>query len=265
MTELVQLADIHNFVRAARSWETNPQHVAAGSLFCPICGEQRAVDLSEWNASTSSRASTNVLMAVAGLPVPPPTGDPHPNVYYGRTFRIVCRQCGHTWAAIIHPTADGPNLLLLPSAIGAGCGPHTPSAVAYYVEQAARSKSIGAFSASAAMYRAALEMLLFDQGFEKGMLRQKIEELARDASSASPRKPWIADLDHEFLTLLKELGDGSIHTNGGDISKQTQIDRDLVDLVEGVFAGILHMVYEIPAARSDVKSSLKMKAALLRK
>ena len=45
----------------------------------------------------------------------------------------------------------------------------TPPEVAYYLDQAARSQAVVAFTATVVMYRAALEHLRLEQGYDQKM------------------------------------------------------------------------------------------------
>jgi hypothetical protein len=139
----------------------------------------------------------------------------------------------------------------------------TPPSVAYYLDQGHKSHAIGANSAAIAMYRAALEQLLFEQGFTSGMLNQKI--MALEAAITSGTAPaWARDLDTDYLKVVRDLGNGAIHTNGGDISKQDNIDSELIVRVELMFVALLQVVYEIPRNRIVGLAQLRAKAALLK-
>ena len=137
---------------------------------------------------------------------------------------------------------------------------HTPEQVAYYLEQAHKAKSVGANSAAVTMYRAALEQLLYNKGYtdevltQKGfnttMLNSKIKALTNDISSGKADK-WVNDLDVSVLTIIKELGNGAIHTNGGDIKKQTLLDNEIIEILDTIFEEILDVAYE----RDIVKKS----------
>jgi hypothetical protein len=174
-----------------------------------------------------------------------------------------CVQCSTRHAALKHEGPNSSDLVVLSNSYGGLSTPHTPASVAYYLEQAHRSRTIGANSAALAMFRAALEQLLYQQGFTDGMLDRKIRDL--EAGITSGRSPiWARELDTEYLRILKELGNGAIHTNGGDITKQANIDTKLVAAVEATFSGLLLLVYEIPHLKAARLQDMKAKAALLK-
>jgi hypothetical protein len=62
---------------------------------------------------------------------------------------------------------------------------------------------------------------------------------------------------------MKELGDGSIHPNDGDVSKQVKLDSELVKRVQHTFEMLLLIVYEIPLQKQDRLAALK--AAVIKK
>lgn len=176
---------------------------------------------------------------------------------------LECVQCRANFKVIRYAGPNGLALVVLADTAGGLSTPHTPKGVAYYLDQAEKSHSLGANSAALAMFRSALEHLLFEQGFEKGMLHQKIVALEAAVGAGTAPK-WATDLDTEYLNVLKELGNGSIHTNGGDVSKQGAADAHLIALVKTTFAALLQIVYEIPHQKQANLRALKAKASLMK-
>ena len=84
------------------------------------------------------------------------------------------------FTALVYQGPAGPDLVVLPSQPGGLRTQHTPESVAFYLDQAQRAESVGARSGAAAMYRGALEHLLFEQGYRQAMLGPKLERLERD-------------------------------------------------------------------------------------
>jgi hypothetical protein len=136
--------------------------------------------------------------------------------------------------------------------------------VAFYLDQAHRAQSVGANSASVAMFRGALEHLLFEQGYQKGMLGEKIKQLSEDISSNTAPK-WALELEIEFLKVLRDLGNGSIHPNDGDVKKQAVLDNKLIEQVKAAFQMLLYLIYEVPVKKNELLSSLKITANVLKK
>ena len=167
-----------------------------------------------------------------------------------------CVQCDTLFTAVLYSGPDGPALAVLPSTRGGLTTPHTPPGVAYYLDQAQRAHSIGANSAAVAMFRGALEHLLFEQGFKDGMCGKKLKDLEA-AIKAGTAPKWAFELDTEFLRVMKELGDGSIHPNDGDVSKQGGLDGELIKRVQHTFQMLLLIVYEVPLQKLDRLAALK--------
>lgn len=142
---------------------------------------------------------------------------------------------------------------------------HTrPPVFAYYLDQAHKSRSVVANSAAISMYRGALEQLLFEQGYETGMLGQKIAKLLDDIRKGAAQK-WAMELDTEFLDVVKALGDGSIHPNDGDVTKQATLDNELLARVNETFQMLLFLVYEAPHKKEEMLTALRTKAQVLKK
>ncbi|WP_114298198.1 DUF4145 domain-containing protein [Anaerobacterium chartisolvens] len=114
---------------------------------------------------------------------------------------------------------------------------------------------IGANSACISMYRAALEQILYNQGYINGMLNSKIKDLEKDINDGTG-KEWTKSLDKDLFSYIKDLGNGSIHPNGGDISKQSTFDDDLVVSIDLLFREFLDEIYEKPIRKASIKSVL---------
>jgi hypothetical protein len=169
---------------------------------------------------------------------------------------IMCLQCDTSFTAVLYETKKGTGYALLPSRPGGLTTPNTPSAVAYYLDQAHKSAAVGANSAAIAMFRAALEHVLYGKDFTMKMLGPKIDALEEQINSKTAER-WAMDLDPEMLRVLKKLGDAAIHPNDGNIERQNTLDSDLVMLVKLTFAGLLDLVYEAEARRKEHLTKLK--------
>jgi hypothetical protein len=93
------------------------------------------------------------------------------------------------------------------------------------------------------MYRAALEHLLFEQGFKTGMLGAKMQELTT-AIAAGTAPAWAQNLNAAYLTVIGKLGNAAIHAGDGDVNKQAALDRGLLTQLEITFTELLRVVYE---------------------
>lgn len=203
----------------------------AGILHCPTCGDSRRMHL--W-----ARLKSNTW---AGPPV---------------LALLTCVQCDTLFTAVLYNSPDGTGLAILPSTYGGLTTPHTPEGVAYYLDQAQRSQSVGANSAAVAMFRAALDHLLFEQGFKNGMCGQKIAELEASVKASTAPK-WAYELDAEFLTVMKKLGDGAIHPNDGKVADQSKLDNELLAKITHTFQMLLFIIYELPHQKQKRLDALK--------
>ncbi len=175
-----------DFVSAVGPADQNHVVRNAGALHCPTCGDSRRMHL--WARLKINHWAEPPVLAT-----------------------LTCVQCDTLFTAVLYKSPEGLGLAILPSTYGGLTTPNTPVGVAYYLDQAQRSQSVGANSAAVAMFRAALDHLLFEQGFKKGMCGQKLAELEA-AVKANTAPKWAHELDAEFLTVMKKLGDGG-HTS----------------------------------------------------
>lgn len=255
----VQLDTLTGFVTALQQapqvfmhWDGLPQRL--GTLYCPRCGDVRRVEARLLHGAQEARQ----VAAGGGVLVFKPES------LVSSLFSLICVQCDTTFTALIYRGPGGPDLAILPSCSGGLTTPHTPPSVAYYLDQANRSKSTGAYTAAISMFRGALEHLLFEQGYEQRMLGPKLIELEKDIQNQKAPK-WALELETDFLVVLKELGDGSIHPNGGDVTKQAVLDSEMVSKVQMTFVHLLYLVYELPHRRKDSLNALQTAAMTLKK
>jgi len=232
-----------------------------GEILCSTCGELRRVQIEPLYLPPGYAVEAPPHVLGAG---PPPTHDEGPwGVLAPSLLLVWCPQCETKFTLIAHETADGWDVLLLPTKPGRAGTANTPAAVAYYLDQAERAKRAGARSAALAMYRAALEHFLYREGFTAVRMSEKIKALRTEKRGESPR-PWVAEVDDVALDLLKQLADGALHTNEGDISRQEAFDSDLLASVELVLAALLHAVYETGAAHEAARSRMQQAVRRIR-
>jgi hypothetical protein len=135
--------------------------------------------------------------------------------------------------------------------------------VKYYLDQASLAESVGAKSAAAAMYRAALDQILYEQGFKDGTCGVKLKHLTA-AVEAGTAPAWANTIERDFLTLLKEIGDGSIHPNDGDVSRQQVIDTRVLAAIHQTMSHLLYHVYEQPHIVSQRREALAAASKMLK-
>jgi hypothetical protein len=231
-----------------------------GRMHCSKCGGIRRtavtiVHASEALAKIMPKGNTD---NVASEPV-------YASGLINSVFIYRCKECDTKSTAFVYEGRPGePHLALFSGLDGGLTTPLTPKAVSYYLDQAQRCRSMNANSAAVAMYRAALEQLLHDKGYQTGMLNEKVKMLQGEIDAGSP-PTWARDLDVEYLKVMKDLGNGAIHTNGGDVHKQASLDGALLTSVEAFFNALLYMAYEAPAKKDGLKGDMQRAAALLKK
>ena len=169
---------------------------------------------------------------------------------------MTCPQCDAEYALIALERPSGLDVVLLLCAPGVAKKSSAPAEVTYYLDQAERARAGGAHSAAVAMYRAALEHLLLEQRFDDHYLSGKLKGLRRQ-KQAGEGPPWVREVDDVAIDLLKQVADGALHTNDGDISRQDGIDAELLASVELVFAALMEEVYETRAAQNAARDSLQ--------
>jgi hypothetical protein len=226
-----ELALLEDFESAVGSPDKGQAVQNAGLLHCPTCGDSRRMHL--------------VAHHKTGTWTEPPI-----------LATLHCVQCDTLFTAVLYRSPEGKGLAILPSTYGGLTTPHTPKGVAYYLDQAQRSQSVGANSAAVAMFRAALDHLLFEQGFKKGMCGQKLAEL-ESAVKANTAPKWAYELDAEFLIVMKNLGDGAIHPNDGNVADQSKLDNELLAKITHTFQMLLFLIYELPHQKQKRLDALK--------
>lgn len=157
-------------------------------------------------------------------------------------FTATCLEC-QTRLSLIVDAGPPVEVIVLGSRAPGLATAHTPEGVRYFLDQAYRARTRGAYTAAMVMYRAALEQLLHEQGFERGRLVDRIDQ----AVAAAPA--WLNALDEDLMTALRQLGNRAVHVGDGDITEQASFDHELVREVEHLFIEVLDEVYEAPARR----------------
>lgn len=237
-------------------------------LYCPKCGDARRMDVRPYwwtggNIQISGDPRRGPTYWSATVPAPE-SGSNIRDFANPSLYDLSCRQCDTHFTALLYRGPDGPALVVLPSCHGGLRTPHTPEAVAYYLDQAYRARSTGANSAAIAMFRGALEHLLFEQGYEVKMLGRKIRKLRSDIDSGEAPK-WAMEIEPQFLEVLNDLATGAIHPNDGNVQQQSELDSELVSRVQKTLTYLLFLVYELPRTKEEALSALQGKAKILNK
>jgi hypothetical protein len=256
MTLLDNLQDFLDAVHSNLSGLHHRTDVNLGELYCPKCGGNRRMKAETLYSPGVTELASLVLMRL----------DKAEYIKYliPSLFHLTCVQCDTGITALVFKGPGGPQLALFPSVSGGISTPHPPKAVSYYLDQAQRSQTVAANSAAVAMYRGALDQLLYHEGFRDGMLGNKLQALEKKILAGTAPK-WAMELETEYLTELNHLGSGSIHPNDGDITKQQLLDNELLEQIGVAFSGVLYLAYEVPHDRQQRLGVLKSRAQLLKK
>lgn len=214
---------------------TTPRHFE-GDLFCCQCGASRNHNVNYISGSETFRHGTTAETVEF---------DEFPLIY-----SATCLQCKSTAFLILYSGPNGLDFVVLRDTYGGVFTKNTPTEVKYYLDQAFRCKSVNALSASMTMYRAALEWILYEQGYTRGMLGAKISSLEQDIKNLKGPE-WALQLNSDFLFSLKQLGNGAIHPNDGLIDLQQNFDKNLLSIVDVVFSELLDLIYEQPVRRKE--------------
>ncbi len=244
-----------NFVTAVHANEHTLMRGFAtkvGSLHCVTCGDSRKMMLSRLWLKDANQVLAFTARTEADVLLTP------------SLHQLVCVECETSVIAMIFEGPRGPELAMFPNKEGGLATKHTPKEVGYYLDQAWRSQCVGANSAAVVMYRSALEHLLREQGYSRGNLYDRIEKVGEDAD-AGKGPGWVRRTPHELLHALRELGNGAVHTNDGDISKQAAFDTGLLAMLNAVIRGLLEEVYERGERNKAIHADLEEAAKVFKK
>lgn len=168
-----------------------------------------------------------------------------------------CLQCDNDVNIIIYNENNKPAMVKL-FRCGSGVSTkHTPENVKYYLDEAYKCKTMGAYTASVAMYRTALENLLYDNEYTQNSLDKKIKALEED-KLAGNAKPWAIYIQGGILNKIKLLGNSAVHPNKGNIGAQQHLkDEELLRCIDEVFKYMLDRIYEDEHAQNSLLAKLE--------
>ncbi len=236
----------------------------AGDIYCPGCGGPRRIRM--WPASparfTSKLTNPHQLVPV-GLVVDDRSVDAIAQQLAPAIVTGKCLQDDTLFTFVLFEGPAGYELAVFPNKRGGLATPNTPTDTAYYLDQAQRAESAGAVTAALAMYRSAVEAVMFDQGFTDRMLGPKITALEA-AIQAGTAPTWARNLDSDFLRVLKDLGNTAIHVDGGNVQQQDTTIRALLPEVVITCGEILDLIYERTQRAQSRLAALKAAHASLK-
>ena len=248
-----------------------------GEMYCPKCGGKRRMNVTPIFINFDKNSVLNTCMLEVDLKTFTDNTDNEYINSKGKAISTInefltpslwefkCLQCKTTFTALVYKGSTGEqSLAVFPSCHGGVSTPNTPDSVAYYLSQANLSRSVSANSAAMSMYRAALEQILFEQGYTDRMLGPKINHLCKDIENGNA-PDWALKLETEFLTYLNKLGNGAIHANDGDVEKQKSIDNELLTKIDVLFSMLLYRIYEAKKQQADWLNALNSTASIFDK
>ena len=242
-------------------------------IYCPNCGGLRKHNLClKYDSYTGTGAFNEMShMSILGRckrdSNAPTNYEEFKNFVYKNlveTKRIIlilgcCLQCENEVVINIYNENDEINMVKLYECGGGTATQNTPESVKYYLDEAFKCKTMGAYTGAVAMYRTALENLLYDKGYQKGMLKDKIKAFEKEKEdNTAPR--WADVVDEDILDKIRDLGNWAVHPNKGDITKQQHLqDEELIECLDDVFKYLLDEIYEKEIKKSSLLETLKKK------
>lgn len=167
-------------------------------------------------------------------------------------YKHTCAQCENEIFLIKHPVDGQSSLTFVYNAEIQYDWSCVPDGINYYMAQAFKSRSVGANSAAMAMYRSALEWLLFSLGFKEKDLNIRIDKFGKSEYSEK--------IGTEFMDILRLLGNNAVHVNDGDLSLQKSFDDDLLNSTEELLNELINQIFIGPEEHK--KRVEKMKSGL---
>lgn len=155
-------------------------------------------------------------------------------------LKCKCRQCHHDIIMINHLVDNVSKISTIYDVMNYDMCSLIPKSVNYYMGQAFMCKSVGANSAALAMYRSALEWVLEDKGYKNGTLNDKIELF----NNKPPEN--VGHIDIKYMTVIRKLGNKSVHSNDDNIDLQYSLDDAFVNDVGLTMEMIIEAIYVIP-------------------
>lgn len=198
-----------------------------GTLFCALCAADRThkvlAHYLRWETIQGYPGHMSKISIAAGV--------------------ANCLQCGHITSILTSKAAVGEKSAVLGFVDGGISTPATPDKVKYFLDQATKAGSAGAYSAALTMIASALETVLSDAGYKMPMLGAKIGALLKDLESRTlPEKLNRAPPD--FLKIVNDVGKDGRHSDRVEIADLKKHDKILYDKAVMIMVSILDEVYE---------------------
>jgi hypothetical protein len=215
------------------------QFVAAEVIFCRSC--MRARKMSVRAISTFGvlhRQWEQDDFKAINLQLP---NDVNPSV-----LSLVCESCEARVAVLLYVQSGKVAMAAFSNCLTGPMGANIPKAVSYFVDQAVKALAVGSKAACIAMFRAAVEQLLDEEGFTGGMLNDKLISLSTAVTNQTA-PAWAKRVSTPAMDLLRKLGNEAVHPS--DFKKLESVDLGFLAALQIVVSHLLNLVYEQPAIR----------------
>lgn len=231
--------------RRPESW------VSINKIFCPDCAADRKVKV---RVLLHSGPLTRLARAT---PVTNQqridTNESGPSLLV-----FICEQCWLQFNCLLFDeiinTETETKILIFANGAGGLATPHTPPEIKHFINEAYKCQCAGANGAAIEMYRAALEQLLFTEGFDDRMLNAKLDALEA-AKNNGTAKPWAVEVDVQMLHILRKLGNEVAHPKTPQ--SLATFDAETISGVQEVFQYLLTDIYERPIQQHELLCSFQ--------
>lgn len=173
---LPELCDVNEF---AAGLDKAQQFEIYGRHWCPNCKRENRFSTSIARATINQKFASGVPRAKAITSTSGYDGS-WENIadkidrFQGSQFSMQCSNCHQSGRILVQKIAGQVSALVFFDQGNSIATANTPDAVKYYLEQAYACYAVKAFSAALAMYRTALDAILFGEGYRDGMVGKKI-------------------------------------------------------------------------------------------
>ncbi|MBX9950213.1 MAG: hypothetical protein K2Y39_13680 [Candidatus Obscuribacterales bacterium] len=223
----------------------------AGTMYCPNCFEYSGMKLEKlyFNKTVGQEIIAELCREDS---IGPGVRAKLPEYTNPALVRLSCVNCQNIFYGLIYKTEKAPALVIVSVRGGGIATPNTSALVAYYLEQAYKAQAATAFSAALAMYRAALDQILEDKGYD-GSLPAKLTKLA-DEQKNNTMPPWAKRLNSEILTVLKDICNRHVHPS--ELAVLQALDAEFMSKIQRIFSGLLSAAYEQETRQTAAKAKL---------
>jgi len=248
------LPSINSLEEIAKKMDEVEKFTIFGRLWCPYCERENRFRIAPIKVTVNENYDERPISKGARGEWDNLSNDL--TRFEGSFLSYVCTTCEKNGKGLVQQLNGRTVLLNFFAKNSSVASPHCPETVRHYLEQAASCYCTKAYSATLAMFRTALDAVMFDAGYREGMLGQKIAKLERDITDSKAPK-WATEINIEFMKILKNLGNSSLHISKEDITAEKSISDVDIKQAELALSRLLHFVYEKDAEEREHLESLR--------